>query len=204
MSVELLVTAGIETLLNQLVAADKAAPSKLATLKGKILKVNIAEFSKPLFFIFSQQIDVLTKSDVDADCTMDISVSALPRLQDNSQFTSLIKEGRLDIQGDPMVASKFSMLVRELNIDWEEHLSRFLGDIAAHKLVNSARSGQEWFKTNTAIARMNMAEYLIEEIRIAPGALEIANFCDEVSEVETDTKQFEARLNALLSKDKTE
>lgn len=204
MSVELLVTAGIETLLNQLVAADKAAPSKLATLKGKILKVNIAEFSKPLFFIFSQQIDVLTKSDVDADCTMDISVSALPRLQDNSQFTSLIKEGRLDIQGDPMVASKFSMLVRELNIDWEEHLSRFLGDIAAHKLVLSARSGQEWFKTNTAIARMNMAEYLIEEIRIAPGALEIANFCDEVSEIETDTRQFEARLNALLSKDKTE
>lgn len=204
MSVELLVTAGIETLLNQLVAADKAAPSKLATLKGKTLKVNIAEFSKPLFFIFSQQIDVLTKSDVDADCTMDISVSALPRLQDNSQFTSLIKEGRLDIQGDPMVASKFSMLVRELNIDWEEHLSRFFGDIAAHKLVLSARSGQEWFKTNTAIARMNMAEYLIEEIRIAPGALEIANFCDEVSEIETDTRQFEARLNALLSKDKTE
>jgi len=200
MSIELLVTAGIETLLNQLINADKQTKQKLALLQGKSLQVNIAECSKPLYFIFSSQIDVLTNFDTDASCVMDIKLSTLPRLQDNSQFTQLIKEGELDIQGDPMVASKFSMLLRELDIDWEEHLSRFTGDIGAHKLVQGAKSSRSWVSRNSAIARMNIAEYLIEEIRIAPGALEIANFCDEVEELEKDSRKLEMRLAKLAQR----
>lgn len=201
MSIELLVTAGIETILNQLISADKQATQKLLSLKGKSLQVNVSECAKPLYFIFSHQVDVLTSFDADADCCMDIKLSTLPRLQDNSQFTQLIKEGELDIQGDPMIASKFSMILRELDIDLEEHLSRFVGDVGAHKLFEGAKSGRSWLKDNSAIARMNIAEYLIEEIRIAPGALEIANFCDEVSELVDDFRHVEKRLAALSQKE---
>ncbi len=194
---EMLVTAGIETLLNQLLKADANSALKLQSLRGKVLQVNIAELPKPLYFIFSSQIDVLAKFDAEPDCCMDIKLTALPRLQDSSQFTALIKEGELDMQGDPMVASKFSMILKELEIDWEEHLSRYTGDIAAHKLFQSAQSGQAWLQNNVLIARQNLAEYLIEEIRLAPGALEIADFCDEVSELEQYCKQLEMRLARL-------
>lgn len=201
MSIELLVTAGIETVINQLINADKQTKQKLASLQGKSLQVNIAECPKPLYFIFSSQVDVLTRFDADADCVMDMKLSTLPRLQDNSQFTQLIKDEELDIQGDPMVASKFSMLLRELDIDWEEHLSRFTGDIGAHKLVQGAKSSRDWLLRNSEIARMNIAEYLIEEIRLAPGALEIANFCDEVTELEQDCRKLEVRLALLAQKE---
>ena len=176
MSIELLVIAGIEAVINQLINADKQTKQKLASLQGKSLQVNIAECPKPLYFIFSSQIDVLTHFDADADCVMDMKLSTLPRLQDNSQFTQLIKDEELDIQGDPMVASKFSMLLRELDIDWEEHLSRFTGDIGAHKLVQGAKTSRSWLLRNSEIARMNIAEYLIEEIRLAPGCVRDRKF----------------------------
>jgi ubiquinone biosynthesis protein UbiJ len=198
---EMLVTAGIETLLNQLLKADANSTLRLQSLRGKVLQVNIAELPKPLYFIFSSQIDVLAKFDAEPDCCMDIKLTALPRLHDSSQFTALIKEGELDMRGDPMVASKFSMILKELEIDWEEHLSRYTGDIAAHKLFQTAQSGQAWLQNNVLIARQNMAEYLIEEIRLAPGALEIADFCDEVSELEQYCKQLEMRLARLSRKE---
>ena len=201
MSIEMLVTAGIETLLNQLLKADSHALQRLQSLKGKVLQVNIAELPKSLFFVFSSQIDVLASFAGAADCRMDIKLASLPRLQDSSQFTALIKEGQLDMQGDPMVASKFSIILKELNIDWEEHLARYTGDVAAHKLVMGAKSGQRWLQSNMLIARQNMAEYLIEELRLAPGALEIADFCDEVSELELQCKKFEMRLALLAQKE---
>lgn len=203
MPIEMLVTAGIETFLNQLLKADTNAVDKIASLKGKVLQVNIAELPKPLYFIFSSQIDVLVKYDGRADCCMDIKLSSLSRLQDSSQFTALIKEGELDMRGDPMIASKFSIILKELDIDWEEHLSRYTGDVAAHKLLQTAKSSQAWLQKNMTIARHNVAEYLIEEIRLAPGALEIANFCDEVNELEQQCKQFEMRLALLSRKDDT-
>lgn len=203
MSMEMLVTAGIETLLNQLLNADVNAKQKIQSLSGKILLVNISELDKPLYFIFSQQVDILTRYEATPDCSMELKVAALPRLSDSSQFTALIKEGLLDIHGDPMIASKFSMLLKELDIDWEEHLSRYTGDVAAHKLMSGAKTGQNWLVSNLAIARLNLAEYLIEEIRLAPGALEIVDFCDEVAELEADCQRLQIRLERLANRDGT-
>ena len=61
------------------------------------------------------------------------------------------------------------------------HLSRYLGDVLAHTLCQGLRQLRQQAGRQLRLGRRDLAEYLTEEIRLAPGPLEVAHFCDEVS-----------------------
>ena len=48
--------------------------------------------------------------------------------------------------------------------------------------------------------RQDLAEYLVEEIRLAPGALEVAYFCEEVDVIKRDIDVIALRLERLRHK----
>ncbi|MGB7996944.1 MAG: SCP2 sterol-binding domain-containing protein, partial [Photobacterium halotolerans] len=78
MPVDALVTGVVETALNALLKDEEASQRRLARLRGKVISVQINDFGKQLFFVFSQQIDVLAAYEGEADCRLALSLAALP------------------------------------------------------------------------------------------------------------------------------
>lgn len=198
-----LATAAIERILNHLLKLDPDARAGLKGLANKQLKVTIFELPWPIVFHFSDRIDVLTTpKDAEAesvDCHIQLSLNTLSSLQDTSQLSRLIQQNELILEGDLNVAQGFSNLIKHIDIDWEEQLSRYTGDVVAHTLFKTGKHIVGSMKDQAAQLMTTLSEGAIEEKRIAAHPIAVSTFCDEVNDLRSDAARLEARL-ALLEK----
>ncbi|KJG55122.1 membrane protein [Photobacterium kishitanii] len=200
MPIDAFVTGAIETALNQLVKDDADSQRRLSRLRGKVISVTLNEFGKTLYFIFSQQIDVLAVYEGDVDCQLALNLTVLPELRQQANVTQLIKADKLALDGDLQLAQHFSSLLSGLKPDFEEKLSHYSGDVVAHTVVSSVKSSGQFLQQRLLKRQQNLAQTLTEEWRLLPQPLEIAYFADQVDDLKSDVACFEARLNQLLER----
>ena len=203
-------TSGIELALNQLLRLDEDSQKRLKKLSGKSLQVTIKELPWPLLFSFSEQIDIraVMPSDKDlepttetVDCLIELNLETLPKLRDSSQLTQLIQQKQLNLIGDIYVAQTFSALIKELDIDWEEQLSGYTGDVVAHQTFASMRTLFDTAKTQIEQGAIELSERLTQSDSIAVKPSEMFEFSKNVSELRSDAERLSARL-ALLEQAK--
>jgi len=194
MPLDNLVCGLLETGVNKLHQLDSTAKQKRKALDGTIIGVSLKEINKPLYFVISnQQIDLLSRFEGEPDCFIRLNFLALIDLQDSHQLTTLIKSGQLEVDGDIKIVQQFALLLTEMEIDWEEHLSAKVGDLLAHKMVYLVKQAHKQLTKQSSRAHQQLTEIITEELKLAPGPLEVAHFCDQVSDIEK-------RLNALEKK----
>jgi ubiquinone biosynthesis protein UbiJ len=193
-------TAAIETAINRLVKENPEHGRRVTRLKGQVLQLHLKELDQDLIFVFSQQVDVLARYEGEPDCRLSLSLAVLPQLRDHSNITTLIKQEKIELDGDLKLAQSFADLLQAIRPDIEEWLSRYTGDIVAHTLVQGVRDTGNWLRQQAGRHQQHLAEVLTEEWRMAPPPLEVAHFCDQVEELHSDMTRLETRLKQLLEK----
>jgi ubiquinone biosynthesis protein UbiJ len=201
-----LVTSGIELAMNQLLKLDDDSQQRLKKLSGKSLQVSIKELPWPLLFSFSEQIDVRTVITADneleptseqVDCLIELNLETLPKLKDSSQLTQLIQNKQLNLIGDIYVAQTFSALLKDLDVDWEEQLSVYTGDVLAHQTFTSMRTLFDTAKTQIEQGAIELGERLTQSDSIAVKPSEMMGFSRSVSDLRSATERLSAKI-ALL------
>ncbi|ELX4196588.1 SCP2 domain-containing protein [Vibrio vulnificus] len=200
MPFEPLITAVIETSLNVLVKDNPDLEKRLLRLKGQVIQVHLQEVNKTLTFIFSQQIDVLANYEGQPDCYLSLKLAVLPDLKEQANITKLIKQDKLILEGDIQLAQKFAQLISDAKPDVEEWVSRVTGDVVAHSLAQGVKNVGGFVGRQAKKQQHHLAQMITEEWRLAPGALEVAYFCDQVDDAKSDLARLEARLQKLLEK----
>ncbi|WP_318510898.1 ubiquinone biosynthesis accessory factor UbiJ [Photobacterium leiognathi] len=200
MPIDAFVTGAVETALNQLIKDDADSQRRLTRLRGKVISVKLNEFNKTMYFVFSHQIDVLAGFEGEVDCQLALNLSVLPELRQQANLTQLIKADKLALDGDLQLAQHFSSLLSGLKPDFEDKLSEYIGDVVAHTLVSSVKSGSRFIRQGIKNRQRDLAEVITEEWRLLPQPLEMMHFCDQVDDLKSDVARFEARLNQLLER----
>jgi ubiquinone biosynthesis accessory factor UbiJ len=196
-----LVTAGVETALNTFLWRERALKSARQRLVGKVLRVELKEFTSPLVLVFSErQVDVLGAWEGEADCTVATRVGVLPQLRNRQQLTALIRNGDLEVQGDIQVVQNLVALADLAEFDPAELLAPYTGDIAAEGVSKVLRGGAKFLRQGLARQQHYVAEAVTEEWRLAPGALELAWFAEETMAVERAVDALTKRLEKLEGK----
>lgn len=196
-----LITAAAEKALNTFLWRSDALKTPRQRLKNKVLNVSLKECRFPLVLVFSEtQIDVLGAWEGDADCTVTTRLKTLAKLRDRRQLTALIKSGELEVQGDLQVVQHFVALVDMAELDPAELLAPWIGDIAAESIGKMLGRGGHFLKTRAKRSQQYLAEALTEEWRLAPGALEVAWFIEEIDATERATQALIKRLDRLEAK----
>lgn len=196
-----LVTAGIESALNTFMWRERALKPARQRLLGKVLRVELKEFTSPLVLVFSdRQIDVLGAWEGEADCTVTTRVGVLPQLRNRQQLTALIRSGDLEVDGDLQVVQNFVALADLAEFDPAELLAPYTGDIAAEGVSKALRGGAMFLKRGLQRQQRYVAEAITEEWRMAPGPLEVAWFAEETAAVERAVEAFSKRLEKLEGK----
>lgn len=190
----------LEVGVNQLHQLDSTAAIKRKQLNGTIIGASLKELNLPLYFVISnQQVDILSEFEGTPDCFIRVSLSALTKLQDNHQLTTLIKTGQLDVEGDIQLVQQFAQLMTDMEIDWEEHLSHKVGDVIAHKFCYHTKKLQKCVKKQLKIVEKQVPLYITEEFKLAPGGLEVAYFCEQVTTLEKQAERLMNKLDAQLN-----
>ena len=187
----------IETGFNKLLKESVETPRLMTKLKGKILAVTLVELEKQLFFVFSHQVDILTNFEGEPDCRLTLNLSILPELRDKNNITQLIQQGRLVLDGDLQTAQDFSLLLSMIKPDMEELLSRYTGDIIAHKLVRGAKQSKRFIENQHQMRVAKLARVVTDEWQLAPSKLEALPHFDKIEDITSAVADLDARLNRI-------
>lgn len=193
-----LLSATLESAINRVLALDENSAKRLRPLAGKRLALHLQELSQPLLFVFSQRIDILVCDD-EPDCLISLSVSTLPQLTDSSQLTELIRQQKLSVRGDMQLAQDMSALFKELDIDWQEHVSRYTGDVVAHHLGRVVRDGSQWLSNKAALVKRQLRDALAEEKPVLVPKGRQLQFNRDLDALTKRTEALDKRIAALSS-----
>ncbi|MGF1642809.1 MAG: SCP2 domain-containing protein [Thiotrichales bacterium] len=191
-------TSTLERLVTGYLALDPETAIQFGELEGRVLRIDCT--FPPLSLCClprSGAIAFSTRHEGEVDCRVRGSAAALLRLARTEQPTTLLASGEVAIDGDSRMVQRFADLLKQLEIDWEELLSKVVGDFAAHRIGGVARDLQTWGGRSAESLRRDTTEYLQEESGLLPTRLEIERFIAEVDELRLAAARLEARLKRL-------
>ena len=127
------------------------------------------------------------------DLDVRISPFLLPRLAANDE--AAFRE--IEMQGDMELAHEISFLARHLTWDVEEDLSRVIGDIAAHRVVSTARGMGKWGRDAALRMAQGASEYWTEESPLIASRVKVDSFVRDVAELRDAIERLEKRIERL-------
>jgi ubiquinone biosynthesis protein UbiJ len=178
--------------LNHLLEGANWARARLAPFAGRQARIEMPPFN----FGFEIDEDGRVRQNPDPDAT-DVVI----RLPADTPF--LLPQG-LDkvmaaatVEGNAEFATELSFVFRNLRWDAEEDLSKLVGDIAAHRLVEGANRFMAWQKQAAANLAENLAEYLVHEKPLLVATTEFTAFREDITRLNADLTRLEARSKTL-------
>ena len=99
--------------------------------------------------------------------------------------------------GDTELAGDIQKLFRYAKPDFEEELSRLVGDVVAFQVGTFVRQARDWGKQSSETFHSNVGEYLQEESRAVPTGVEMDEFMSGVEDLRDDADRFAARIERI-------
>ncbi len=187
----------LETLLNRGISSSREASRLSRSLAGRRLRIELRGL--PLALEIAATEDGLALSE-GSQQTPDCVISGLPLSLARLGLTGdadIFRQGGVSISGDPVLAQDFQRLLDLARPDWEEELSRQVGDVAAHQVGNAARGLARWGQQAVDTLSRDTGEFLKEESRDLPTRFEVDEFLDQVDDVSAAVDRAEARLRRM-------
>lgn len=101
------------------------------------------------------------------------------------------------IEGDIETGQRFKSLFDGWSTDWEEQLSHYVGDIAAHQIGGLFRQVRDFGQQAASQMTENLTDYLREESQVIPRPEELAVFYTAVDDARDAAARLQARVERL-------
>lgn len=191
----------LEKMVNQALQLDPGTRQRMTELSGRRIKVSC---TAPLFSMTlipdARGIMLQSNSPDDEpapDCEIKGDSASLLRLLTAKNKVEALFNPGIELSGNTEIAQALQAALTDLDIDWEEKLSHWIGDMAAHQIGNQARQLLYWGRQTFDSLLMNIEEYLHEEARAMPPRLELSAFYDDIEQLTVATDRLAARLQRL-------
>jgi len=183
-----------ETAINRALETDSLAASELITLQGKIFAIECQ--SPPLPLSLSADAEGVTLSNGIADEASVVLVGTLPALmtlassiaRDESDFSS----SGVEIRGDVGALLQLSRAMSRLDIDWEEIVGSFMGEIPARLFF----LGLERIQEKKPIIKEKVSE-VSANFLTGPGGIAKG---DQATEMREQLRQLQYRLDRVQAR----
>lgn len=198
MIIKPLLLAALENALNSFLSLDQDKHFFLAPLSGKVIAITVQPFDETIYLCPTpDSIQLLDQFPQMPDTHISGSIWSLGLMGLSSKPMRAVFSGEVKIEGDIQTGRKFQKLFDKLDIDLEEKLSHYTGDIIAHQIGRFFRTGQNWSKQSIETFGLNLSEYLQEETRDLPASPEMELFYHQIDELRTAYDRLQQRMARL-------
>lgn len=186
----------------ELLSIDPDGVRELAKLRGKVFCLEVNAPQVTLYLVPTEH-GIAFQREVDSAPQVTLSGSSLAfaKLGRNGlsgvSTTNVFTEGRIVIRGDAELGYALQKTLSRLDLDWEELLSRYIGDTPARKVGNILRGLANWAEDSGELTRENVADYLTEEKPVLVNQLSAERFAGEVDCIRADVDRLTLRVNDL-------
>ena len=194
--------AGAEKLINKALEYDPGTRIGLQTLEGQVLAVHITSPDAQFFVTPDDEgLRLMAQWDGDVDTRISGSLLALARI--GSQDIHNLKDSGVEVMGKTSLLADLQQLLKNVDIDWEEILTQFSGDIVGHQAAQLIRGKLGWASERFNSGQRLTREFLTEELKAIPGKHELEDFYRQVDDLRLAVDRAAARINKLLKENPT-
>ena len=178
--------------LQHLLTQNSWANALLQPYAGKAVQFDIASIKANIIILEDGGLVMAGETNI-ADATVCISASLLLRLiaQDEAAKVQIV------ISGDTHLATEFAKVLSSMRWDYEDDLSKLVGDVSALKISQFGRDAATGIKRNSIQLAEMLSEYWQEEKPLIAKNRLVEKFNTEVDTLRADVARFEKRLTKL-------
>lgn len=184
--------------MNRGLALDSDSMSALASLSGKVIALELINTGAK-FYLFpcAEGLQLQDNHDGEANVRIMATVPDMLAYLLSSTDESQSPSGTLQVIGDVGLAQRFQSIIRNTDLDWEEFVSRYTGDIIAHKLGNMVRGSGRFIRQSGNTLRQDVSEYLLYEKEVLPIREDIEDYVSSVDELRNAVARLKLRIERL-------
>ncbi len=190
---------------NRLLGMDPDVLRHCTELQGKVIAVHLTDLDKTIYChpgSWGMRYSLQPPAK-EIDATIRGRLLGLVNLSMQKETLTTSTQDHIEIIGNPTVAQKFQKILTEINIDWEEELSKYTGDVLAFRIGQGVRKTQKAMKNIADSFAQSGREYLQKENQHVPTLSEFKHFHHSVTNIRHDVDRLEARINQLLQNRKS-
>lgn len=186
----------VNKLINKTLQLDPENLAKLPALAGKVLAVELSGVNQTVFLYV--QADTLRLSfSYNGEPTTTLTGTPLAFMRFLMQQSANTISSDIKINGDPHFAQQIQLILTSLSIDWEEQLSKFIGDNPAYHTMRLGKNLQAWLKDTREALQSDTKEYLQQETQHLPERHAVNHFLSEVDKLRNDVERLAIRIKKL-------
>ncbi len=191
----------VSATLSRILEMDEGTARRLARLEGRVIALAVKDREwRVTASVSGGRIAIVEHH----EGAIDVHISGRPgdfiALVRANQRGESLAAGRIEITGDLAVAQEVQALLRDLDVEPEELLSRYVGDVAAHRIGRAARFAGSTSRRTAERFEQDLMEYLRHELRAVPTRDEVTRFMREVYALDEQVERAHARLRRLAGR----
>ena len=183
----------IEMALNEAIRLDETQGRAFEPLEDSVITIALTDIQIAFDFAFTAfGVSVSSETSQSADSLIETTFI---------DFLALPKQAGLPnakLSGNEIKATQFIHALATLEIDWEEHLSHYTGDLIAFKIGHGVRSILQAKQSVKQQAGDTLKEYLQFELQAVPTRSQMDYFKQQVSQTANDIDNLAKRIDVLL------
>lgn len=178
---------------------DPETRERIGELDGRVVEVKFTGLEQTLFVTIDQDTVLFSgAADPEPDLRLTGTPTAFARYVMAPDRVEITDSG-IKIEGDVGLAQRFVGLFRQLDIDWEEWASRYVGDVLAYRAGRFAESLRDWAETSRREFQQDVTEYLQEEVRVLASRKQVERLMSDIDATRSDVERLAARIRRLRS-----
>ncbi len=183
-----------ERFVNHVLRSAPLAMERLAKHAGRTVVFRVGPVDTALTI---QTTGEVTRAVPGAARDLDVRISPflLPRLAAGEEAAYR----DIELEGDMELAQEISFIARNLDWDFEEDLSKAVGDVAAHRIAGGARAMRRWSRDAAFRMAQGAAEYWTEESPLIASRVKVEDFVAGMSQLRDAIERLEKRIERLES-----
>lgn len=186
----------INKLINNALQLDPESLARITPLAGRVLALEFSGIEQTLYvYLQVDRIRLSFNFRGEANTTLTGTPFAFFRYLLEKPANTINSD--IKINGDPHFAQEIQLILQGLSIDWEEQLSKFIGDSAAYQMGKVGKGLKQWLQESRAALRKNTTQYLQEETSQLPTRVEVDHFLKKVDELRDDVERLSTKIKKL-------
>lgn len=181
--------------INHLLKGAPWALERLAPHAGKSIAVQFGPI--PLRYIIGPTGEL---SSARADGVPDVTLEVNPTLLMRAAGEGRSALNDANITGDTSLAQALAYIAQNISWDFEEDLSKIVGDIAAFRIGSSIRNFGSWAKQSADSFLTMSKDFWTEERPTIAKRLDLEKFISEVDELRDAAARLEKRIEILTTR----
>jgi ubiquinone biosynthesis protein UbiJ len=195
-----------ENYINKILCLDEEACYALKKINKKIIALEFENTELKLYITpIENRLSINTECDVDPDVSIKSTLDSFLKTILPLKIQPLILPINMKIVGDTTLARDFQNIISNLKVDFEDPLSKFLGDTLAFQIGRFIRKASSSTFSIVETIMSDTSEYLRFEVEMLPDELLINEFNKEVDCLRDETELISKRIdkiNNFLSKNR--